>query len=421
MKIKQVIAETGLTDRAIRLYIENDLVKPECDENYNGRKSIDFSETDVENLKNIALLRKADFSIPEIKALQMGGETAQQTVKEYINRTNEKIQFNTEIIEKIGTLADEENITIEIICEKLSSNLANEQVPAEDMELSPKEQKEKTRFTVISMFGMVLSGIAILLNIMAVFLSSYKFPAFAQYGGTLGEEPINETILSLLFIAFIKYFFIIQFALCFIIFIIYKKNKKIGKKKDRKKVISIILVMILVLSLLISPFMFMMQWFGLESRTENPDNYLKIDYNGSIYNIEELGVFPRAIPMDADSEFLLFGNKYSDTTKYYYRYADDLFGFTQDIYAEWRLFENNYEEEKERVLSLDGIVREEKIGDWNVVYFCEEIDKHSDSDFCEHYKFLFFAYNNKTLTVRYVFAEGEEQSINTPYFTDVDW
>ena len=76
-----------------------------------------------------------------------------------------------EIIEKIGTLADEENITIEIICEKLSSNLANEQVPAEDMELSPKEQKEKTRFTVISVIGMVLSGGAmILILLLVVFL-----------------------------------------------------------------------------------------------------------------------------------------------------------------------------------------------------------------------------------------------------------
>ena len=79
------MAKTGLTDRAIRLYIENELVKPECDENYNGRKSIEFSENDVENLKNIALLRKADFSIQEIKSLQIGGKTAQNTIKEYIN------------------------------------------------------------------------------------------------------------------------------------------------------------------------------------------------------------------------------------------------------------------------------------------------------------------------------------------------
>ena len=61
MKIKQVIAETGLTDRAIRLYIENDLVKPECDENYNGRKSIDFSETDVANFKILPYFVKQIF------------------------------------------------------------------------------------------------------------------------------------------------------------------------------------------------------------------------------------------------------------------------------------------------------------------------------------------------------------------------
>ena len=181
MKIKQVMAKTGLTDRAIRLYIENDLVKPECDENYNGRKSIDFSERDVEQLKNIALLRKADFSIQEIKDLQMGGEVAQNTIKEYINRTNEKIQFSSEIIEKIGTLADEENITIEIICEKLSSNLENEKVPVEDMELSPKEQKEKHVFTVISVIGMVLSCGAMSMLLLLVVGLNYKFTTLFPY------------------------------------------------------------------------------------------------------------------------------------------------------------------------------------------------------------------------------------------------
>ena len=140
MKIKQVMAKTGLTDRAIRLYIENELVKPECDESYNGRKSIEFSETDVENLKNIALLRKADFSIQEIKSLQMGVETAQNTIKEYINRTNEKIQFSSEIIEKIGTLADEENVTAEMICKRLSNSMEDAQIPKEDMEPSIETQ-----------------------------------------------------------------------------------------------------------------------------------------------------------------------------------------------------------------------------------------------------------------------------------------
>ena len=42
-----------LTDRAIRLYIENGLVSPSCSENYAGRKNIEFSEEDIEALKNI--------------------------------------------------------------------------------------------------------------------------------------------------------------------------------------------------------------------------------------------------------------------------------------------------------------------------------------------------------------------------------
>ena len=57
MKIKEVIQRTDLTDRAIRLYIENGLVTPDCDESYSGRKNLDFSEDDIEKLKNIALRR----------------------------------------------------------------------------------------------------------------------------------------------------------------------------------------------------------------------------------------------------------------------------------------------------------------------------------------------------------------------------
>ncbi len=413
MKIKQVITETGLTDRAIRLYIENDLVKPECDENYNGRKSIEFSKTDIENLKNIALLRKADFSIQEIKNLQIGGETAQNTIKEYINRTNEKIQFSSEIIEKIGTLANEKNITIEIICEKLSSNLENEQVPAEDMELSPKEQKEKTRFTVISVIGMVLAGFAILLLQIVISSLGYIYPKYPKMP--------NGDIISLILVFVIKYFFIIQFILCLAIFIIYKIKRRIDKKKDRKKVVAIILVVFWILSLIATPFVFGFNVIAIESRTENLDDYLKTEW--SYFEKDERFeiLFPDTIPTIENWEETFLGDKYHDTTKYYYRYYSDFFGDTEDVFAEWILSEEEFQAEKERVLSIDGIVREETTGDWSRIYLCNEIDKEQSDDFCNSYEFLFFAYNDKTNTVRYIFATGEEDYTSTPYFTDVDW
>ena len=410
MKIKQVITETGLTDRAIRLYIENDLVKPECDENYNGRKSIEFSKTDVENLKNIALLRKADFSIQEIKDLQMGGEIAQSTIKEYINRTNEKIEFNTEIIEKIGTLANEENITIEIICERLSSNLENEQVPAEDMELSPKEQKEKTRFTVISVIGMVLSGGTMLLILLfVVFGFHYRYTKFVPYD----LDFIHKLILFP-----IQYFFLIQFVLCLIIYLLYKKNKKIGKKKDRKKALCIFITVLWVISLLFSPIVFLMHFLGYCSATNNPNNYLKVDEEHLQYEWDEIfQVFPYKMP---DSAKRLVYNKDS-TTKYHYEYTDALLNsYNMDIYAEWQLSdengwgqENEYEKEKQRVINKDNIVFTATRGDWELVYF-KRVPKQAG----ETYYYLCFAYNDKTQTVRYIAEFGYKAD---PYHLQLDW
>ena len=427
MKIKQVMVETGLTDRAIRLYIENELVKPECDENYNGRKSIEFSETDVENLKNIALLRKADFSIQEIKALQMGGETAQNTIKEYINRTNEKIKFNSEIIEKIGTLADEENITIEIICEKLSSNLANEQVPTEDMELSPKEQKEKHIFTVISVIGMVLSGFAIFILQFTISSLGYNLLKFAEIADITmcnGIDEIIGYILLCIFWLVIKYFPAIQLALCLTVFIVYRVKRKIGKKKDKKKVIAIILVVIWVISLLLSPIMFLFNVWSWESRSEDPDDYLythgsHVHYYDKQEKFDPL--FPDTVPTIPNWEETFLGEKYHDTTKYYYKYAEGWDGFSEDVFAEWVLTEDELQQEKERVLNIGGIVSEETVGDWTRIYFHNEVDKRQMDDFCYYYCFVFFAYNDKTNTVRYVFAEGKKEYTSTPYFTDVEW
>ena len=69
MKIKAVCEMTGLTDRAVRYYIEEQLISPEYTENYLGRKSFEFTEDDVQQLQDISVLRKFGFSIAEIKEM----------------------------------------------------------------------------------------------------------------------------------------------------------------------------------------------------------------------------------------------------------------------------------------------------------------------------------------------------------------
>ena len=70
MRMKDVCARTGLTDRAVRLYIENGLLQPNEEINYAGRRTIHFSEDDVSTLEAITTLRKADFSIVDIREMQ---------------------------------------------------------------------------------------------------------------------------------------------------------------------------------------------------------------------------------------------------------------------------------------------------------------------------------------------------------------
>ena len=54
MKIKAVCEATGLTDRAVRYYIDEGLIEPDYTENYHGRRNYDFSDEDVRALKRIA-------------------------------------------------------------------------------------------------------------------------------------------------------------------------------------------------------------------------------------------------------------------------------------------------------------------------------------------------------------------------------
>lgn len=76
MKMKAVCEMTGLTDRAVRLYIEEKLIEPVITENYLGRKTLDFRPEDVQQLLDIAVLRKFGFSIAQIRAIQRSPEAA---------------------------------------------------------------------------------------------------------------------------------------------------------------------------------------------------------------------------------------------------------------------------------------------------------------------------------------------------------
>jgi len=67
-KMKDVCQMTGLTEKAIRLYMEQKLVEPRMEEGVH-RKAYYFSDKDIERLKDIAALRSAGFALADIKMM----------------------------------------------------------------------------------------------------------------------------------------------------------------------------------------------------------------------------------------------------------------------------------------------------------------------------------------------------------------
>lgn len=69
MKIKEVCTRTGLSERAVRFYCEQQLLAPEKTE-LRGRVYLEFDEEDVAVLMQIARLRASGFSLDEIRTAQ---------------------------------------------------------------------------------------------------------------------------------------------------------------------------------------------------------------------------------------------------------------------------------------------------------------------------------------------------------------
>lgn len=68
MKMKEVCAATGLTERAVRFYVQEQLVTPQA-QRRGGCTWLDFSEADVQRLRAVGTLRKAGFTINEIRSM----------------------------------------------------------------------------------------------------------------------------------------------------------------------------------------------------------------------------------------------------------------------------------------------------------------------------------------------------------------
>ena len=435
MKIKEVIEQTGLTDRAVRLYIDSGLLNPSITESYSGRKSIDFTETDVQKLQNIALLRKAGFSIESIRGIIENNGT-KDIIEGFIAEAEADISYKTEIVEKLKNISLDDNVTIEEICASLSATVEESEIPSEDVKLTAKEAFVKG----LSIF---LSG-GLLLFSALLFIGGCRIIFDFRYISLNTDEyfmlPIHACWLVLM-------------ALSIIVLRRSTGRRYIKNARSKRKIITAaLLALSLAGCVLLTPVSFITLAFAggpMYSHTTDVDNYLEFDkrleeaFDEGYDDLPIYKVFPRTIPSSAEDE-----DGYPDTTKYHYLLTDcvDSYGYgSYEIFAEWVLSPAEYERAKSelpgdigmeeyifQVSQLEASDEEkdylinsaqehndyttETNGDWTITFYRKTEGKLGHS-------YLIAAYNDKEQKMRYIasFCCAHHSSESEPFYLTLDW
>lgn len=129
LKMKDVCQLTGLTERAVRLYVQEELIRPEIRDGIHN-KAYFFSAEDIERLKDISTLRNAGFSIADIrlmlesplnisKAVRVREEELEKEIKhlKHIKETLDylTIQEHTDVAKLVDAIEPRSRYSKEII------------------------------------------------------------------------------------------------------------------------------------------------------------------------------------------------------------------------------------------------------------------------------------------------------------------
>lgn len=409
MKIKEVIAKTGLTDRAIRLYIEHGLVTPENQKSYTGRNNYNFTQADIDCLEQIAMLRKADFSLEQIKIIKLGGESAREVLLAYLSVKQESVVMGQKIVEALKDFPEQEPVTVENVCKKIKESIENTPLPDADKKATKGEQVEKwlmrtAAMIILAVWGLL--GIGVLITYREDFLFHRFYMNPANYIGTA--------------------YILIPILLSVLVLVLYRKHLLVSKKRRKRRCVAG--------GALGTALLVCMQPIGLASlalippvysETDNPENYLTMGTYAKMYGDDIYKLFPANIPRSAISEDSKWypPNKFLDTTKYYY-YFQEVVDPSFNIYAEWVLPKNEFTEELNRIQNYypEGAIQQAQWGEWTCLSFTDDTLDFSKAEDLIDYYYLIFAYNEKTGGVRYIASYsmdcGREEN---PYFLSLQW
>lgn len=129
IRIKTVCQQTGLSEKAIRLYIKEGLINPQTEEGI-YRNSYYFSEEDIKQLEDIAILRNAGFGISDIRQMQQHPEMLPSMIEEKQNLLSAEIYEKKRLQNALYRLSETERGTTENLAKGLKQTVTHTDSPA---------------------------------------------------------------------------------------------------------------------------------------------------------------------------------------------------------------------------------------------------------------------------------------------------
>ena len=409
MKIGAVCEQTGLTDRTVRFYTEEGLLNPSYSKNYLGRKTFDFSEADVAMLKDIAVLRKYGFSIPEIKSILDNPAKSVEIIEALRRKKQETIRSEQELLDVLLTLEAGKAYTVPELAQALNT-------PKLEAKKLQEEEEDccLTVFCKILFWVMCVPALFLLLFLMLTFLIGFP----GRFLHVKRAEWFSSWVWSMVGT------FLIPVSAAGIMIALERLRRRMDST-----VRQFITIVVFLCYALFGNIGFFVSYIGscmtgVYSETEDPADYLIV---GTMEK-KELGedlyrMFPNQIPEYALGEQ---GHPCPETTRYY-NYVDESWDQRFELYAQWKLTDEDFETERNRIQEVFAgeITACGNIGEWE--FWSTQMDPSpciADEWYYDRgysgQNFLFFACHEETGMVRYV-ASYASEGFYVPAFCSLDW
>ncbi|MBQ9135655.1 MAG: MerR family transcriptional regulator [Lachnospiraceae bacterium] len=197
MKINEVEQSIGITKKNIRFYEEQGLLTPSRN-SANGYR--DYSETDVDTLRQIKLLRKLGIPIEDIKKLQSHYLTLDDCLKRHLI-TLERESKNLESVQGFCKNILSTDVTLDTLpVAQLLSDMENmEEGGTRFMDINKKDKKNKKKNALIAATSAILiMALPVILILWAAISTGDEVPlGVILLFGAISLVGIVGTLLAL--------------------------------------------------------------------------------------------------------------------------------------------------------------------------------------------------------------------------------